>query len=104
MFKKDDRRNARRFAVSVPLRIRFGNEAAPEELLASINLSERGVYFETSSPVQKGLSVHLSFEMPIEVTGVPDAQWNCVGEVVRVEDAKSPGKVGVGVRIDHWKL
>jgi len=101
MFK--NRRKAPRFAVSVPLRVRFGNETAPEEMLASINLSERGVYFETSSPVQKGLAVHLSLEMPEEVTGVPDAQWNCAGEIVRVESAKTPGKIGVAVRIDHWK-
>jgi hypothetical protein len=103
MFKKNDRRKAPRFAVSVPLRVRLGTDTAPEELIASINLSERGVFFETSTPVEKGLTVHLSFEMPEEVTGVPDAQWNCVGEVVRVENTKMPGKRGVGVRIDHWK-
>ena len=104
MFRKDDRRKAPRFAVSIPLRVRLGHDAAPEELIASINLSERGVFFETSSPVQKGLAVHLSFEMPEEVTGVPAIQWNCAGEIVRVESSKTPGKVGVGVRIDHWKL
>jgi PilZ domain len=102
MFK--NRRKAPRFAVSIPLRVRLGNEAAHEEMLASINLSERGVYFETSSPVRKGLPVRLSFEMPEEVSGVPATQWNCAGEVVRVESSKTPGKVGVGVRIDHWKL
>jgi PilZ domain len=104
MFKRNDRRQAPRFAVSVPLRVRIGNDTAPEELIASINLSERGVYFETSSPVQKGLAVRLSFEMPEEVSGVPATQWNCAGEVVRVESSKTPGKVGVGIRIDHWKL
>lgn len=89
--------------MSVPLRVRLGSDKAPEELLASINLSERGVYFETSSPVQKGLAVHLSFEMPEEVTGVPATQWNCAGEVVRVQSSPTPGKSGVAVRIDHWK-
>ncbi len=100
---KTDRREAQRYAVSVPLRVRFGKGTAPEELVATVNLSERGVYFETESPVREGLPVHLTLEMPEEVTGVPVTLWNCAGEVVRVERRDASWKVGVGVRIDHWK-
>jgi hypothetical protein len=101
--KKSERRTAPRFALSVPLWVRLGNRRAPEELVASVNLSERGVYFETELPVREGLPVHLTMEMPEEVTGVPVTLWNCAGEVVRVERRAESAKAGVGVRIDHWK-
>jgi len=100
---KTDRREAQRYAVAVPLRVRFGKRTAPEELAATVNLSERGVYFKTESPVREGLPVHLTLEMPEEVTGVPVTLWNCAGEVVRVVRQDASWKVGVGVRIDHWK-
>lgn len=100
---KIDRREAQRFTVSVPLRVRLGRVTAPEELVATVNLSERGVYFETESPIGVGLPVHLTMEMPEEVTGVPVTLWKCAGEVVRVERRDSSMTVGVGVRIDHWK-
>jgi hypothetical protein len=101
--KKNERRKEPRFALSVPLRVRLGKLTAPEERVATVNLSERGVYFETESPVREGLAVHLTMEMPEEVTGVPVTLWNCAGEVVRVERRDASTKVGVGVRIDHWK-
>jgi hypothetical protein len=100
---KIDRREAQRFSLSVPLRVRLGTRTAPEELVATVNLSERGVYFETESPVREGLGVHLTLEMPPEVTGVPVTLWNCAGEVVREERRDASAKVGVGVRIGHWK-
>lgn len=96
-----DRRFARRFNVGLPMSVQQWKSAAPEQTVCAHNVSERGVYFETASPPPIGATLKLRLEMPEEVTGVPPAQWQCVGTVVHAEPiAARPNSVGVGVRLD----
>ena len=103
--KMSDRRLAHRFDLAVPLRFRAWNSVGPEESVVSRNVSERGLYFETDSPVPTGMALQVRFEMPEEVTGSPTTEWKCTGQVVRVEPARtSTRKIGVGVRIDYYEV
>ena len=99
-----DRRFARRFIVGMPMRVRRWKSTAPEETVRVDNISERGVYFETCRPPPVGSALRMSLEMPEEVTGMPSAEWSCVGTVVRAQPvATNPNSIGVGVRFDFYE-
>lgn len=99
-----DRRFARRFVVGMPMRVRPWKSAAAEEIVRAHNVSERGIYFETSSPPPVGATLNIRLEMPAEVTGMPPAEWKCVGTVVRAQPvATNPNSIGVGVRFDFYE-
>jgi hypothetical protein len=102
--RPSDRRLAYRFPLKVPLRVRVWKSSAPEENLESMNLSERGVYFATDTPLREGVTVQIRFEMPEKITGRPAAEWYCTGRVVRVERI-SPLRptLCVAVRFDYYE-
>jgi hypothetical protein len=96
-----NRRLVLRHAVRTRLRIRIWKSSQPESRAESVNLSERGVYFESDLPLNKGEIVEILLKMPEEVTGEPTTEWSCTGGVVRVsEEPLKSGKIGVGV--EFW--
>ncbi len=100
-----DRRLARRFPVAMPVHFSVWNSSDPEELAESVNISERGTYFETLSPLGVGATLRLRIEMPEEVTGVPAAEWRCIAKVVRIVVVnKSTHRMGVGIRLDFYEI
>ena len=66
-----DRRLSLRHNVRTDLRLRVRKFDAPEQRAHSENLSQRGVFFTTELPLNKGASLDLLVEMPEQVTGVP---------------------------------
>ena len=99
-----DRRFARRFAIGMPMRVHLWKSTGPGKTVRVNNVSERGVYFETDSPLEVGSSLRMSLEMPEEVTGLPPAEWSCVGTVVHAQPvAANPNSAGVGVRFDFFE-
>ena len=68
-----DRRFARRFSIAKRVHFSLWNSHAPEQVVESVNISERGTYFETDLPPDVGATLRLQIEMPEEVTGVPAA-------------------------------
>jgi hypothetical protein len=99
-----DRRLSLRHNVRTDLRVRVRKLQAGEQRAQSENLSQRGVFFTTELPLNKGASVDLLVEMPEQVTGVPPAQWLCTGHVVRVVPMEPEGKRGVGVQFDFYEV
>ncbi len=99
-----DRRLSHRHNVCADLRVRMRKLDAGEQRVRSENLSQRGVFFTTDLPVNKGASLDLLVEMPEAVTGVPPAQWLCTGHVVRVVPMEPAGKRGVGVQFDYYEV
>ena len=69
-----DRRLSLRHKVRTDLRVRMRKFDSPEQHAHSENLSQRGVFFTTNLPINKGTSLDLLVEMPKQVTGVPPAQ------------------------------
>lgn len=99
-----DRRLSLRHNVRTDLRVRMRKFNVPEQRAHSENLSQRGVFFMTDLPINKGASLDLLVEMPEQVTGVPPAQWLCTGHVVRVVPMEPEGKRGVGVQFDFYEV
>src|SRR2546430_2103731 len=87
-----DRRLSRRHSLRAPLRIRLRKSDIAERSAESENLSQRGVFFATDLPLNKGTSLDLLLEMPEEISGVPPAHWLCTGHVVRVVAPSSVGE------------
>ena len=100
-----DRRGALRYNFKVPLRVRLSKSVVPEQRARSENLSGRGIYFATNSPLHIGTAVEVLLKMPEEITGQLTTEWLCSGHVVRVESIDSPaGKLGVGVQFDCYEI
>ncbi len=105
--KAFERRSAPRYNLRIPVTFRPITEPAiPEQTTESVNLSERGVYFATDFPLCEGTPVQLLLKVPEEIAGKPTTEWRCTGRVVHVEPNSSPrgGKLGVGVRFDHFDV
>ncbi|HXV73681.1 MAG TPA: PilZ domain-containing protein [Sphingomonadales bacterium] len=105
MSNQDDRRRAPRIPSKVPLKViptEGGGQYA--QSAESINLSERGLYFEMPGGVKPGSTVDIAFTMPPEVTGGMAMKVRCTARVIRV-DAKtgSDGKVGVAAHIERFE-
>jgi PilZ domain len=102
---RTDRRLAERFGLKIPLRFRIAKSDASDHTAESLNVSTRGISFETDLPLCKGTPVHLAFEMPEEVTRKPASEWRCTGHVVYVQPNSSPqGATRVGVGFDCYEV
>jgi hypothetical protein len=100
-----ERRLAQRFGLKIPLRVRIAKSAGLERTVESLNVSARGISFATDLPLCKGTPVHLTFEMPEEVTHKPASEWRCTGHVVHVQPNSSlQGALCVGVRFDCYEV
>jgi hypothetical protein len=100
-----DRRVAGRHRVKTPLRVRVWKSEIPAQKAESVNLSQRGIYFATGSPLHEGETVEVLFNMPEAVGGEPTTEWRCTGHVVRVEEIESRmWKQGVGVQFDCYEV
>jgi Tfp pilus assembly protein PilZ len=102
---RSDRRLAGRHKVKTPLRVRLWKSLVPECTAESVNLSQRGIYFATDSPLRTGETVEVLFNMPEKIVGEPESEWRCTGHVVRVEKINTiSGKQGVGVQFDCYEV
>jgi PilZ domain len=100
-----DRRLFHRHDFKTALRIRLWKSAIPEQRNESVNLSERGIFFATNSPMSIGTVVEVLLKMPEQITGEPTTEWLCSGHVVRVNPIDSPrGRLGVGVQFDCYQI
>src|SRR5437879_12577068 len=74
----------------------FGAAGAPGRIG---NMSLRGIYFNTKTPLCEGEIVEVLLKMPEEVSGEQTTEWRCTGHVVRVEPFDpAKGQLGIGVQ------
>ena len=85
--------------------MRLWKSDLPEMPAESINVSERGIFFETDREFRLGDAVEILLLMPKEVTGEAPMDWRCTGSVMHVQE---PGagkrKRGVGVRFECYEV
>jgi len=104
MASNEEKRRSPRINTKVPLRIVPSEGAAHNPQSAeSLNLSERGLYFELPGGVQAGSRVDIAFVMPPEVTGGMPMKVRCTALVVRVDAKPDSGRVGVAAHIEHFE-
>ena len=88
-----ERREARRFTMSLPMRV-LPREAKDREVDASTrDVSYRGLYFLADANFEIGSEIEFVIVLPQQVTQSGDVNIRCLGEVVRIEPTEN-GRVG----------
>jgi len=98
-----DRREARRFTMSLPMRV-LPREAKGNELDAHTrDVSYRGLYFLADANFEVGSEIEFVITLPQQVTQSGDVNIRCLGEVVRIEPTEN-GRVGIAARIARYEF
>jgi len=100
-----ERRQLERFRLRVPLRFRTLGLASDhsEHFAETINLSRGGFYFVTSAPLQVGMPIEATLNMPAEITGGQPDVTRCRARLVHAKaDAYSDGRMGFGAEIESY--
>lgn len=103
MAEPQEKRSARRFALRVPVTV--SRDHAPENEPAQIrDVSARGICFYLESAVEQGAAIGFTLTLPPEITLTESIRVQCRGRVVRVEDSREDGKVGVAAVIEEYEF
>jgi len=98
-----ERREARRFTMSLPMRV-LPRETQGRELDAHTrDLSYRGLYFLTDANFEIGNEIDFVITLPQQVTQSGDVNIRCLGEVVRIEPTEN-GRVGIAAKIARYEF
>jgi PilZ domain len=100
---RQEKRAARRFALRVPVTVNRGQ--APQNESAQIrDVSARGICFYLESAIEQGANIGFTLTLPPEITLTESIRVQCKGRVVRVEDGRADGKVGVAAVIEEYEF
>jgi PilZ domain len=100
-----ERRQLERYRIRVPLRFRpLGLASGTAEHFAeTTNVSRGGFFFVTSAPLQIGMPIEATLNMPTEVTGGKADVTHCRARLVHAKpDAYSDGRMGFGAEIETF--
>jgi len=98
-----DRREARRFVMTLPVRV-LARESSGAELKAHTrDVSYRGLYFLADASFEKGSEIDFVLTLPQQVISAGDVNIRCHGRVVRVE-ASDNGKMGIAAKIEKYEF
>ena len=98
-----DRREARRFTMSLPMRV-LPRAAKGRELDAHTrDVSYRGLYFVADADFEVGGEIEFVITLPQQVTQSGDVNIRCQGEVVRIEPTEN-GRVGIAAKIARYEF
>jgi PilZ domain len=98
-----DRREARRFAMSLPVRVMVNDANGPELKASTRDVSYRGLYFLTEALFEKGSEIDFVLTLPQQIISAGDVNIRCHGRVVRVE-ADDHGKTGIAAKIEKYEF
>jgi len=100
-----ERRQLERFRVRVPLRFRPIGLASDhsEHFTETANISRGGFFFVTSAPLQVGMPIEATLNIPAEITGGKSDETHCRARLVHAKpDAYSDGRMGFGAEIEMY--
>jgi PilZ domain len=96
-----DLRNSVRFPLHLQVTLKTPNG---EYHAKTTDISAGGILFHMESPLEVGLPVEFTIEMPVEVLGTSHpVQVICVGRVVRCSAEQSGQSVAVVIDEYHFK-
>jgi PilZ domain len=98
-----ERREARRFVMTLPLRVLSHEQKGTEFTAQTRDVSYRGLYFLADSKFDLGSEIEFVITLPQQVTQATDVSIRCRGQIVRVEQ-ESDGRVGVAAKIDRYEF
>jgi hypothetical protein len=98
-----DRREARRFTMTLPMRV-LPREAKGSELsVHTRDVSYRGLYFLSDAKFDIGTEIEFVITLPEQVTQSGDVNIRCQGQIVRVEPTGN-GCMGIAAKIDRYEF
>lgn len=102
-----ERRNARRYDLSLPVSIRFAAEKLVNRQEGKTrDISTRGLYFVVSQDMAAGSELDITLTLPGEITHGSDVFVRAQGKVVRVERRLEDGesRMGVAAVIERYDI
>jgi hypothetical protein len=98
-----ERRAARRFSMSLPVKVRFSaGEGVTEKQGETRDVSFRGLYFMIEASLETGSSIEFVLTLPQQITLAGDVHIRCYARVLRVEPQN--GRRGVAARIERYEF
>jgi hypothetical protein len=98
-----ERRVARRFTMSLPLRVLAREPRSAEFRTQTRDVSYRGLYFLAEAQFEVGSEIEFVITLPQQIAQTSDVDIRCRGEVVRVESV-SNGQMGIAAKIDRYEF
>lgn len=98
-----ERREARRFNMSLPLRVMTRENKGRELDAHTRDLSYRGLYFLAEAEFKVGSEIDFIITLPQQVTQSGDVNIRCQGEIVRVEPTEN-GRMGIAAKISRYEF
>jgi len=97
-----EQRATRRFALRLPVTIKFSDGAGAEAQAQTRDVSARGVFFYMDSKIEEGSVIEFTLTLPPEITLTESIRVRCRGKVVRVDQPGPGSKVGIGAVIEQY--
>jgi hypothetical protein len=101
--KNSDKRATRRFALRLPLTVRYG-DSEHEQAAQTRDVSARGICFYVDSAIAAGSLIDFTLTLPPEITLTESIRVRCKGRVVRVEGGGAASKMAVAAVIDEYEF
>jgi len=98
-----DRREARRFNMTLPMRMLSRDSQALEFTAQTRDVSYRGLYFLAKAQFKLGSMIDFVITLPEQVTRSGDVKIRCQGQVVRIEPTNN-GSMGIAAKIDRYEF
>ncbi len=98
-----DRREARRFVMTLPVRVLAHDANSPELRASTRDVSYRGLYFLTEARFEDGSEIDFILTLPQQMIAAGDVNIRCHGKVVRIEPTDN-GRTGIAARIDRYEF
>jgi len=98
-----DRRIARRFLMTLPVRVLPRAPQASELRAQTRDVSYRGLYFLADTHFEVGSEFEFVLTLPQQFSQSNDVDIRCFGQVVRVESG-SNGRVGIAAKIERYEF
>ena len=98
-----ERRVARRFTMSLPLRVLAREPRNSELRVQTRDVSYQGLYFLAEEPFEVGSEIEFVITLPQQIAQTGDVDIRCRGLIVRVESV-SEGRLGVAAKIDRYEF
>ena len=98
-----DRREARRFTMTLPLRIFPRKNQNPELVTQTKDVSYQGLFFLSETNFQLGNEIDFIITLPQLVTQSGEVNIRCRGKIIRVE-SNSEGQMGVAAKIENYEF
>ena len=88
--------------VAIPFRV-LDHPEIPEQNAESENMSQHGIHFLTDAPLQIGITMEVTLQIPHDLTQKVSSEVECIGRVAHIRpiDGKV-GVLGIGIHIEWF--